>query len=289
VIILDYSGIAISNIFVQHANDDISEGLLRHMILNTIRMYNVKFKNDYGHMYIACDHRSWRKQVFEYYKANRKKGREESDMDWASIFDWLGKIKEELAECSPYTVVHVTGAEADDIIATLVEQTQEFGKDEPIMIVSSDKDFLQLQKYPNVHQFSSILKKPLIEADPKRYLFEHIIRGDSGDGVPNIFSDDDTFVVDGKRQKPVSKKKLEAMYQGYLNGNIEFEKVEYERNFHRNQKMVDLSKIPADVVGEITTEIQTAKEFNQGTSATFLNYLIQKRCNKLIPQLTEFF
>lgn len=289
-IILDYSGIAVASIFAQQINkEDLNESFLRHLVLNSIRMYNMKFKSDYGQMYIACDHSSWRKGVFEYYKANRKVARDQSSLDWSMLFDHLGKIRIELDQYSPYHVIHCEGAEADDIIATLVERTQDFGKGEPVMIVSSDKDFLQLQKYNNVNQFSSILKKPLIEKNPKRYLFEHIVRGDSGDGVPNIFSDDDTFVTEGKRQTPVSKKKMESLYEGFVSGTMQFEKVEHERNFHRNQKMVDLSKIPDNVISRIVQEIKEKESKQKPGSSVFMNYLIQKRCTKLISSLTEFF
>ena len=47
----------------------------------------------------------------------------------------------------PYQMLKVSGAEADDIIATLVESTQEFGQHEPVLIISGDKDFIQLQRY----------------------------------------------------------------------------------------------------------------------------------------------
>lgn len=289
MIILDYNGIAVSNIFVQHSNDILSEDLLRHMVLNSIKLYNSKFRGEYGQMYIACDHSSWRKEFYQYYKANRKKGRDSSSMDWNSIFDWLGTIRRELDEYSPYKVIHMQGAEADDIIATLVERTQEFGKGEPVMIISSDQDFLQLQKYSNVKQFSSIMKKPLTESDPHYYLFEHVVRGDSGDGVPNIFSDDDTFVNEEKRQSPISKKKLEALYKGYQAGKMVFDKVEHERNFHRNQRLIDLSKIPDEVKAKILTAIAEKEQKPKPNSNAFLNYLIKKRCTKHIESITEFF
>jgi 5'-3' exonuclease len=293
MIILDYSGIAVASIFAQRINpDELNESFLRHLVLNSIRMYNVKFKNDYGQIYIACDHSSWRKKVFEYYKANRKTAREQSDMNWTELFDWLGNIRRELDEFSPYKVLHVEGAEADDIIATLVQTTQDFGKNEKVMIISSDKDFLQLQKYKNVYQFSSVLKKPLVEKDPQYYLFEHIVRGDSGDGVPNIFSDDDTFVTEGKRQTPISSKKLKEMYQSFLtkgNDSIEFTNISHQRNFHRNQKMIDLSKIPESITEKIMQEIQEKENKKIPSNTMFMNYLIQKRCTKLISSLTEFF
>lgn len=291
MIILDYSSVAVSNIFAQHANEEMSEPLLRHMILNTVRMYNSKFKSQYGKFYIACDHASWRKQYFSHYKANRKKARDESSMDWTSIFNWMSAIREEISTHLPYNVIHVEGAEADDIIATLVHSTQEFGihNNEPVMIVSADKDFLQLQQYGNVKQFSSLLKKELKESDPRRYLFEHIVRGDGGDGVPNIFSDDDTFIVEDKRQTPLSKKKLESLYAGYLSGNIVFEKVEHERNFHRNQRMIDLSKIPDDVRNAIMQNITEQENKPKPAANQFMNYLIAKRCNKLLESMSEFF
>lgn len=51
--------------------------------------------------------------------------------------------------------------EADDIINSLVEYTQEFGNYEKVMIISGDKDFAQLQKYSNVDQYSPITKSLL--------------------------------------------------------------------------------------------------------------------------------
>lgn len=289
MIIIDYSAIAVANIFVQNMQNDLSENLLRHMILNSVRMYNLRFKNDFGQIYIACDHRSWRKGIFPQYKANRSKGRDASPINWEEVYGWVEKIKKEIDQYSPYIVLHLRDAEADDIIATLVESTQEFGKNEPVKIISADKDFVQLQKYSNVSQFSPTLKKEIKDKDPTRYLFEHIIRGDSGDGIPNIFSDDDTFIVEGKRQAPVSKKKLEALYQSYLNGNIEFEKVEHKRNFDRNKKLIDLAEIPSDVKNTIIEAINEKQAIKQPNSNVFLNYLIQKKCSKLITNLTEFF
>ncbi len=288
--IIDYSGITISAIFVQNLQNDLSEDLLRHYTLNSIRMYNKKFRDKFGpDIYIACDHSSWRKRVYEYYKANRKTGRDKSDLDWDTIYGWLNKIKDEIDQFTPYYVVSSYGAEADDVIAILVEQTREFGKSEDVMIVSSDKDFLQLQKYPNVHQFSSIRKKFLVEPDPKKYLFEHIVRGDGGDGVPNIFSDDDTFVTD-KRQHPVYKAKLDKLYESWLtSGEPDFENETHKRNFHRNQKMIDLSKIPDDVVKDVELVIEQKRAQGKVSGTVMMNYLIKRRCQKLLEALPDFF
>ncbi len=286
MIIIDYSGIVISNIFVQQLTNELSEDMLRHMTLNTLKMYTNKFGKEYGQVWLACDHSSWRKKYFEYYKANRSKSRDESPIDWETVFGWIAKIRDELQQFGPFRAVHSYGAEADDIIATLVHKTQEFGKSEPVMIISSDKDFLQLQQHKNVSQFSSILKKHLIEKDPKHYLFEHIVRGDSGDGVPNIFSDDDTLVTD-KRQTPVTKKKLDLLYdQWKVTGAVE---EKYMRNFQRNQLMIDLSQIPLDIKDQINELIDAETNRKLSSLNQFMNYLISKRCTKILKDIKDFY
>lgn len=287
--IIDFSGIIISNIFVQNVKDELSEDLLRHMTLNSIRMYHKKFRDKFGKdLFIACDHSSWRKNVFKEYKGNRAGNREASDIDWDQVYGWLNNITNEIDQFTPYHVIQKYQAEADDVIAVLVERTQEFGKCEDVIIISSDKDFLQLQKYPNVYQFSHMKKKLIKEKDPRKFLFEHIVRGDGADGIPNMFSDDDTFITD-KRQTPITKKKFDKLYKSYLNGNIDFENDTHKRNFQRNQKMIDLSCIPADLVDEINEIIDEKLKKPDITSNVLMNYLISKRCIKLLEALPDFF
>ena len=142
--------------------------LLRHMVINSIRSLKNKFEGEYGELVIACDNKNyWRKKIFPYYKANRKKAREESGLDWPMIFDTINLIKEELKAIFPYKVVEVETAEADDIIATLVMRSQ---KDSPLLILSGDHDFIQLQKYKGVRQFSPVTKKFIAaETTPEKY------------------------------------------------------------------------------------------------------------------------
>ena len=127
-----------------YATNALDENLFRHMVLNTIRANKVKFGITFGEFVIACDDKKlWRRDFFPYYKANRKKAREESDVDWPAIFNTLNKIKLELKEYFPYRVIQIEGAEADDIIGTIVHNY-----DDRILILSGDKDFRQLQRYP---------------------------------------------------------------------------------------------------------------------------------------------
>jgi len=284
MIIVDYSGVAMASMFAQRS-DTVDEGLIRHQILNTLRMYNVKYRAKYGKMILACDGGSWRKNVFAEYKASRKTNREASPIDWKEVWRVINLVREEIAENLPFKVVQVSGAEADDVIAALVETTQEFGNSEPVMIVSADKDFIQLQKYNNVSQFSPMTKKLITDKNPRKYLIEHILRGDSGDGVPNVLSPDDVFIDAAKRQTPLKAKKVDEWIANYSKLEEVMDHDTY-RNFIRNRRCIDLSYIPK----EVSAEIIAAYEAQEDTPNTkVFNYLIAKRCKMLVSCAAEFF
>ena len=252
MILLDLNQVMIANIMMQPgAVNNIEENLIRHMVLNSIRMYNVKFKDEYGEMVICADDRKyWRRDVFPYYKASRKKDREASPFDWNLIFETLNKIRDELRDTFPYRVLQVDKTEADDIIGTLCHKhgVQLMNETtEKILILSSDKDFMQLQKFANVEQFSPAAKKFLKTNEPEKFLREHIIKGDRGDGIPNILSSDDTFVTD-KRQKPVTEKKLNIWV---TQKPEDFCDASMLRNYQRNESLIDLSKVPSEYAEKI--------------------------------------
>ena len=230
MIIIDMNQISLASLMMDmnmRRSNTVDEGMVRHMILNSIRMYRQQFHNDYGEVVLTYDSKHyWRREVFPQYKAGRKKGRENDKKDWDAIFNCLNKIKAEFRENLPYKYLEVYGAEADDIIATLCKNYSE-----KIMIISGDKDFIQLQKYPNVEQFSPILKKHVNGHDPNTYIKEHILKGDTSDGIPNVLSPDNTF-VDGLRQRPLGRKKIE----NWLSKDIDDLNDEVKRNYQRNRE-----------------------------------------------------
>ena len=235
-------------------------------------------------MVIACDSRSyWRKEYFPNYKGMRKKAREESDLDWQVIFDTLSEIRNDLKEHFPYKVLAVDKCEADDIIAVLAQSTQDFGKHEPVMIVSSDKDFKQLHQYDNVKQFSPMLKKQIVvnKKELKEWLIEHIVKGDTGDGIPNILSNDDVFMK-GERQKPVSSKRLSEFFE---NGFIGCKTDEERRNWQRNITLVDFNYIPSNVKDAVMISFE---EQPKGDKNSIMNYLIKNKCRLLLDELEDF-
>ena len=285
MIIVDYSGIALASIII---NKSFDEGLIRHMILNSLRMYRTRYKEEFGELVIAVDGaNNWRRKAFPQYKASRKKDRDKSTFDWNEAFRILHMTKEEIKENFPYKVIHIDGCEADDIIGSLVTMNPDHNNDykpQKVMIVSSDRDFLQLQRFKNVRQFSPLLKKELVEKNPRLYLQTHIIKGDKGDGVPNILSDDNTF-VEGFRQTPMSKKKIDNIIQDLEEGELLYAASWY-RNYCRNKKLIDLTETPEDLRKQIINSFIEQDVWNNKFK-TF-NYLVTKRCNNLIDSVQEF-
>jgi hypothetical protein len=279
MILLDYNAIAIGNFVVQKVAVD--ENMIRHMILNSIRMYRQKFSKEYGEMVIVADGmNNWRKDVFPNYKVKRKKNREESSIDWTEAFRIIGMIRDEIRDNFPYKVVHQDGCEADDSIAHIAMSTQEFGRYEPVMIISADGDFKQLQVHKNIRQFSPMTKKFVVEKNPKLELANKILKGDSGDGVPNVMSDDNVF-LESRRQSILSAKKREALLD-----DPRALGEEVYRNYLRNKKLIDLSETPAPVVNNIINTYDSQDPLSN--KGKVLNYLIQKRCKLLIESVGEF-
>lgn len=274
MLIFDFNQVVIANLMEQigSSKEPVEESLVRHMVLNTIRA-NVRKFREYGEVVIACDNRNyWRRDVFPYYKANRKKNRDSSGHDWTSIFECMSTIRSELKEHSPYKVIETDRAEADDIIGVLVRT---YGDNEKIMILSSDKDFVQLQTNPNVKQYSPTLKKFIKADDPIRQLNELIIRGDTGDGIPNILSPDNSL-AEGIRQKPITEKFMRE---------FELNREKHQRNFDRNKQLIDLTMIPESVSKSI---IDTYTDMKPANRQKFMNYMIANRLKNLLEVIDEF-
>ena len=282
MILVDYNQVLISSLMAQPAlqKQGINEDLIRHMVLNSIRMYRNKFKKRFGgDMVICCDNRNyWRKIKFPQYKAHRKKLRETSTHDWNAIFECLNKIKAELKLHFPYKVLEVCTAEADDVIGTICEELYDVGA---ILILSGDKDFMQLQRYAGVMQYSPIQKRFLKCDEPEQFLKEHIMRGDKGDGVPNFLSADDTFVTDS-RQTPLSKKKVEQWID--LDPEI-FCSTNMLKNYARNQLMVDLTKVPTNLKTEIMEQYHQSSPSDR---SKLCPYFMENRLKNLMEHIGEF-
>ena len=293
MIIVDFNQTAISNLMAEIGNRtdiELNVPLLRHMIVNSLRGYKQKFGKEYGDIVIACDNiRYWRRSIFPFYKAGRKKAREESGYDWNVIFDAINQIKKELKDFFPYKVIEIEGAEADDIIATLCKWSQTNNLvsvglvEEPqkILIISGDHDFFQLQKYKNIEQYSPLKKKFIVEENPQSMLLEHIIKGDKGDGIPNVLSADDC-IVNGDRQKPISSKKIEQ----WINDQSTMPTDNmFVRNFDRNKQLVDLTMIPKNIEEDV---INSFENYVVNDKSKILDYFIHNKMKLLMEHIEEF-
>jgi hypothetical protein len=274
--LVDFSQIVIGSYMMAAKFSDASIDTVRPAVLNALRIYRTKFVGEYGELILCCDDRkTWRKDIFPNYKASRKKSRAATSIDWENLYVCLNQLKEELTEWFPYKLIQVEKAEADDIIAVLVRLANE-----RTLILSSDKDFVQLHAF-NVRQYSPMQKK-FVEGDAKWSLHEKIIKGDVGDGVPNIMSDDNVFVDEGRRQKPITKKKVDAWYE--IDPDM-YCSSEMLRNFNRNKQLVDLSEVPESICINITKQFETVAV---GDRKRLLTYFINHRLKNLTESLSEF-
>ena len=273
---------------INRGGEEVDDTLVRHLVLNNLRYYRSRFTEKYGELVICCDSKHyWRRDYFPNYKANRKKDRASSGYDWDFIFTTLNGVRDEIKEHFPYKVLEVYGAEADDIIAILIKQVQD---DPDNIIISSDKDFIQLHGY-HVKQYSPVSKKLINGTDPLAYLREHIIKGDRSDGVPNVLSPDDTFVAE-KRQKSMRKTMLmtltEAMDKWEPKDLFQLAKCNRDtwmHNWQRNETLIDLGKIPNDIRDKILREFKNAPT---GDRSKLFNYFVEKKLNNLIQSIGDF-
>jgi hypothetical protein len=267
-----------------HADTKLEENLVRYMILNKIRVIRQQFSGD---IVIACDGKNtWRRQCFPYYKAKRRSERKSSEFNWNAIYDVLNKVRDELKENFSYIVIHIDGAEADDIIASLVMKhslniNNTIGQEvEPIVIISGDKDFVQLQKYPNVEQYCSIKGKAIKENNPVDFVKRHIIKGDKGDGVPNVLSDDDSY-VNGSRQKKITENFI-------VNFDYDKQPESVQRNYKRNELLIDLHNVPADIQEKTVSIYNEEKKTSPIRRQRMFNYFISKKLKNFMENVGEF-
>jgi len=279
MILIDLSQIMVASTMMSMGKDQsqVDISMVRHMVLNSLRMYRTKYHKEYGELVLCCDGKhSWRREHFPQYKAARKTNRDADSRDWSQIFECLDTIKSELREFFPYKYLEIDESEADDIIGVLARIATE-----KVMIISGDKDFIQLQVRDNVDQYSPITKKIVYDANPAKYLKEHILRGDTSDGVPNFLSADNS-IVDKIRQTPITKKKIEL----WIDQDPEdFCNEEQLRNYHRNMKLIDLQYTPSNIADQV------GKQFNEvpkGKRSGLLNYFIERKLNNLIQDIGEF-
>jgi hypothetical protein len=255
----------------------------KYLMLNSVQ--RLKIKHQPTETIIAFDSYSWRKKYFKFYKARREINKKKSGMDYKAFIAVMDEIYEDLKVYFPYKICRAQWAEADDIIAVLVHHLRNLGND--IIIASRDKDFKQLLT-GSVRLWDTVEWKWIKCEHPKTFLIKHVLMGDSGDDVPNVRSDDDVFITEGKRQKACGPKGVEQIL---IEGLEEFIKREgLIANWRRNRRLIMLTKstIP-DRIWNAIMENYEAQETKKGNYMLLAGYFSQNRMRRLQKNIDKFF
>lgn len=278
-VLIDLNQILITPLLYE--KEVLNEYLILNLNVNALRKAIKPLKN-FGEIILCSDSKTyWRTKAFPYYKAHRKSARDKSQLDWKVIFNCINKFKEDLQEYFPYKFIEVTEAEADDIIGVLTKYFIQKDSNDSIVIVSSDSDFKQLHRFPQVKQYNPLLETFIKIDDPKLFLKEKIIRGDSGDGIPSILSSDNTFVIK-QRQSPITKKKLAE----WLSGDIkEVLTEEQYKNWQRNNLLINFENIPKNLQEKI---IETYEQIKLSGKNRLYEYLLTKNLPLQFECINDF-
>ena len=282
MLIIDFFNVTISRIH-QHCieYDEAPElNLMRIIATKAVLGYVVQHKKyaDNG-VVIACDSKSnWRFRVFPLYKKNRKKKKEKSKFDYEMFYKNINILINEFRENLPFKVMEVEGAEADDIISVI---SRIFSNKTDVCIVSSDKDFIQLQHIARpftIKQYSPYRGCFVTQNDIPITFAEHIIGGDADDGVPNIWSQKDVFLVDGIKQKSFTKVKKEELNAIGLTAYRKLQPPEIQERIDLNEQLIDLTKIPQDISDSIIHNFMNTKE----ARGKLNQYIVSNKMNTLL-------
>jgi hypothetical protein len=285
---------------------DENRGFIKHFMLNSIRANFVLHKKKYGQMVIATDSKEgyWRRDFYEYYKCQRRAAKklDDSGINWPWVMEIVDEVISDLEKFFPFPVIRVAKAEGDDTIATLVEMVATdprfvgeediFGNTEPedTLILSSDRDNFQLHKYKNVKQWSPRDKKLIKPDNYRQALIEKIIKGEAGassDSIPNIRSQDDIFVLEGVRQKPITQARLDAFYAAKDLKDACLDETEL-KNLLRNQTLVDYTYIPQSLKSDIITVYNT-QAAKKASKMALMGYFTNNRMANLLGNITDFY
>lgn len=304
MILIDYSQFCRAAMYASKMENEADGPFMKYIIIKTLMSMNTKFRDKFGKLVICCDGRNyWRKEVFPPYKQKRREAQQESKMNEALFFEIKNELMNELGDNTPWHVVQIDRMEADDLIGTSARVF-----DEPNVVISSDHDFKQLQMFDNVSQYCPRSHKFIEESNPDFYRFHHVMKGDAGDGIPNVLSDRDTFITE-KRQKPVAQKDINYLFGSLINDGPEGfvspveikvtpeirewlnKKGGSEERFYENLRLVDLTSLDKEVYVDCENGIRETLEEQERKykgSSQLMTYLSKNKMPSLLDNLNDF-
>ena len=294
MIVVDLNNIANACVYASKSGQDPE--FLRHSILNSLRAINSKFGYHYGEMVVALDKKSWRYKPFPEYKARRKIKKKKETIDWTSLYEVIHEVFYSIRDNFYWKTICVEGCEVDDIMGVLARMPNR----EKILLVTSDKDMKQLLRYSDVEIYDNVNNKYAELDDPKDFLLELIMTGDSGDDIPNILSDNDVFINDDKKQRRLIKKykdhirEADSIQEGIetleVNITVDGTKIKLDNeevlnNFKRNKLLIDLSHTPQNLAKLVVQQYNTPSE---GSESKMRMYFGNHGLNELRDKINDF-
>ena len=240
-----------------HMKEFYSLESMRHLILYNLLKLNKEYKN--SEIVLCLDNYKsnyWRKDFYSNYKIMRGKSRSNSDFSFDELNEFLVIIRSELIENAPFIHMDVEKCEADDIIAVLTKNNQNYKK---ILVLSTDGDFDQLKKYPNYSRINLNSDYRFDEVTDEYDIYTHILKGDGGDSIPNFYTSDDFFYkkfndLPITRQKSVTSKMIDLVRKA---GGLSADSDEnLKKNYQRNKTLVDFDEIPLEIQERISKEYE---------------------------------
>lgn len=253
-VLIDFNGLAMPAYF---KIPGITKNLLMKYLLHKLAYFKNIFKTNDIIIVLEAGN-NWRKDKFPYYKINRDK----SNID----FELIQKCIKDL-EAIGFCTFSDKKCEADDCIAVLAKH---FGKTEEVVIVSGDKDFIQLID-KNIKLYSD--KDYITVENTQQFLQDLILKGDVCDGIPNVLSPDETF-YEKMRQIRFSKKTLK-------------ENVEEYPYFKRNQELIDFNYIPKEIQDSIIEKVSGITMFYSYTKNSIYKFFIKNKMGSLLETIHE--
>ncbi len=273
-IYIDFSVLAYRNLFSMKSTiDQFGYEILRHVFLKNILAYIRDFNPN--KVFIAVDvGQSWRKKVYSLYKGKRKEARDKQDVDWEKFYGICNSVVDELKKNFPFYTIGINHVEADDIIAYLVRNED---TDNEKVIITSDRDYIQLLKYNNTKIFDPLKNKFMECLNPFHALELKICSGDKSDNIPPIYH----RWGEKTAEKNILSGNLKKMLEQKDNNG---EPCEISRNYERNKKLIDMEKLPKSVEKGIDLYLE---EYKISSTKSIMKYFIENKLSELLGDITK--
>lgn len=276
-LLIDFSHLSIRNLFADREiinNPNPEFNLHRHQLITSLLFLIKKFNPN--EVVLGIDNKlNWRKKLYTDYKAHRKAKRDQDVFPWDAYYTYLEELIQDIKDNFPFKVIEQRYAECDDIIAILCKYSPFSGEN---IVVTSDKDFVQLLSLPHVKIYDPIKRKFMEEKQPKIFLEAKILMGDKSDNIPAI----KPRVGEKTAWKLANNKdELDALLHDAESGKA------YRKNYKLNRILIDFNSIP-DVIKTKVLKQYDIYEMNEFGSLALTRFFKKLKLKKLASDVALY-